>query len=56
MSVTMNEAEIEDFLATHHTVTAITINPDGAPLPTPLWYLNKGSTVYIRTRRNTQSP
>ena len=52
MGVRMTDEEIDRFLTDKLTVVFVTINPDGTPLPTPLWYINKGPTVYVRTMRN----
>jgi PPOX class probable F420-dependent enzyme len=47
----MTEDELEQFLTDNLTVALVTINPDGTPLPTPLWYVNKGPTIYVATMR-----
>lgn len=54
MSVRMSDEELDQFLASHYTVTLVTLNPNGTALPTPLWYVNKGPVLYIRTMRNLQ--
>ncbi len=51
MGVQMTAEELEQFLANGLTVIFITINPDGTPLPTPLWYVNRGTTIYVSTMR-----
>jgi PPOX class probable F420-dependent enzyme len=54
MSVRLDDAELERFLAESITATAVTINPDGTPLPTPVWFLNRGAEIYFRTMRSSQ--
>jgi PPOX class probable F420-dependent enzyme len=54
MSVRLSDAELERFLAESITATAVTINPDGTPLPTPVWYLNRGTEIYFRTMRTSR--
>jgi PPOX class probable F420-dependent enzyme len=54
MSVGLDAAELERFLAESITGTVVTINPDGTPLPTPVWYVNRGPEIYFRTMRSSQ--
>jgi PPOX class probable F420-dependent enzyme len=54
VSVRLSDAELERFLAESITATAVTINPDGSPLPTPVWYLNRGREIYFRTMRSSR--
>ena len=54
MGIQMTSEELDQFLATNLTVILITINPDGSPLPTPLWYVNEGHVIYVRTMRHLQ--
>jgi len=54
VSVRLDDAEIDRFLAESITATVVTINPDGTPLPTPVWYLNKGAEIWFRTMRGSQ--
>jgi PPOX class probable F420-dependent enzyme len=54
MGVEMSSEELETFLNQQHTVTLITLNKDGTPLPTPLWYVNKGPIIYVSTMMTTQ--
>jgi PPOX class probable F420-dependent enzyme len=46
-------AEAERFLHGRHVATLTTINPDGSPLQTPIWYLYRDGLIYMRT--NSQS-
>lgn len=54
MSVEMSPDELDAFLRQQHTATLITLNKDGTPLPTPLWYVNKGPIIYVSTMTTTQ--
>jgi PPOX class probable F420-dependent enzyme len=54
MSVRLDDAELERFLAASITATTVTINPDGTPLPTPVWFLNRGAEIYFRTMRTSR--
>ena len=42
-------AQIERFLRGRHVAVLTTINPDGAPLQTPVWYLYRDGLIYVRT-------
>ena len=37
------------FLRGRHIAVLTTINPDGTPLQTPIWYLAEDGRIYIRT-------
>jgi nitroimidazol reductase NimA-like FMN-containing flavoprotein (pyridoxamine 5'-phosphate oxidase superfamily) len=54
MSITMSDCELDEFLQQTFTGTVISINPDGVPLPTPVWFANRGSQVFFSTMRKTQ--
>ena len=54
MSVEMSPEEIDQYLKGQHTVTLITLNKDGTPLPAPLWFVNQGATIYAGTMRRLQ--
>lgn len=43
----------ERFLRGRHIATLTTINPDGTPLQTPVWYLYQDGLLYIRTSSNS---
>jgi PPOX class probable F420-dependent enzyme len=54
MSVTMSDDEVARFLAECPNATVISINPNGIPLPAPVWFANKGADIFFRTMRKTQ--
>ncbi len=54
MSVKMTDEEIANFLSENLVVTAITINPDGTPLPAPVWFINKEAEMFFSTQRRLQ--
>jgi len=54
MSVTMSDEEVAQFLAERPNVTVISINPNGMPLPTSVWFVNRGAEIFFRTMRKTQ--
>ena len=41
--------DAERFLRGRHIAVLTTINPDGTPLQTPIWYLAEDERIYIRT-------
>jgi PPOX class probable F420-dependent enzyme len=41
--------EAERFLRGRHVAVLTTINADGTPLQTPIWYLCRDGLIYIRT-------
>ena len=42
-------AQVEHFLSGRHIAVLTTINPDGTPLQTPVWYLYRDGAIYVRT-------
>ena len=42
-------AEAESFLRGRHITVLTTINADGTPLQTPIWYLYQDGLIYMRT-------
>jgi len=40
---------VERFLRGRHVAVLSTINPDGTPLQTPVWYLYRDGLIYVRT-------
>ncbi len=44
--------EQERFLAGRHVAVLVTVGPDGAPVPTPIWYLYRDGRFYFRTERH----
>ncbi len=45
----LSSQERERFLAGRHVAVLVTIGPDGAPVPTPVWYLYRDGRFYVRT-------
>ena len=45
--------QVERFLRGRHIAVLTTINADGTPLQTPIWYLYRDGLIYMRT--NSQS-
>ncbi len=41
--------EVDRFLRGRHVGVLTTINPDGTPLQTPIWYLCRDGLIYVRT-------
>jgi PPOX class probable F420-dependent enzyme len=41
--------DAERFLRGRHVAVLTTINPDGTPLQTPVWYIAEDERIYIRT-------
>ena len=54
MAVTLDEAEIEDFLTNGHTLVFTTVDKDGYPHSTPLWYVYMDGHIYTRGRAKSQ--
>jgi PPOX class probable F420-dependent enzyme len=50
----MSDEEVGQFLSESITATVISINPSGMPLPTPVWFTNRGAEVFFSTMRKTQ--
>ena len=42
-------ADVERFLRGRHIAVVTTINPDGTPLQTPVWYLYRDGLIVVRT-------
>ncbi len=45
--------QAERFLRGRHIAVLTTINADGTPLQTPVWYLYQDGLIYIRTSSNS---
>ncbi len=45
----LTSAEAERFLRSRRVAVLTTINADGTPLPTPIWYLYSDGLIYMRT-------
>ena len=43
--------DVERFLRGRHIAILTTINADGTPLQTPVWYLYRDGLLYIRNER-----
>ncbi len=54
MAVALDEAEIDDFLTNGHTLIFTTIDKDGYPHSTPLWYVYMDGHIYTRGRGKSQ--
>jgi PPOX class probable F420-dependent enzyme len=50
----MSDEEAAAFLAAWPTATVISINPDGLPLPAPVWFTSRGTDIFFTTMRKTQ--
>lgn len=45
----MSKAQRDRFLAGRHVAVLITIDAQGAPVPSPIWYLHRDGRFYFRT-------
>lgn len=45
----MTRAERERFLSGRHVAVLVTTDADGAPVPTPIWYLYRHRALHFRT-------
>lgn len=54
MGIRLDEKEINDFLSKGHTLILTTIDKDGYPHSTPLWFVYMDSLIYTRGRRRGQ--
>jgi PPOX class probable F420-dependent enzyme len=45
----MSKEQREEFLAGRRIAVLITIAPDGAPVPTPIWYVYRDDAFYFRS-------
>jgi len=45
----LTQAERDRFLGGRHVAVLVTIGGDGAPVPTPIWYLYRDRVFYFRT-------
>jgi PPOX class probable F420-dependent enzyme len=41
----LDQADVQRFLATRHVVVLSTVQPDGAPLAMPMWFLHEPTTL-----------
>lgn len=49
MSVRLDEAEIQEFMAAGHTGILTSLRADGWPVSLPIWYAFVDDRVYVRT-------
>lgn len=54
LSIRLDQQEINEFLDHGHTLVLTTIDRDGYPHSTPLWYVYMDGLIYTRGRRNGQ--
>ena len=54
MGVQLDQKEIDDFLTKGHTVIFTTIDRDGYPHSTPLWYAYLDGSIYVRFMNTSQ--
>jgi PPOX class probable F420-dependent enzyme len=52
MPARMTRAQRERFLRGRHVAVLVSIGPDGAPVPVPIWYLYRDGLLYFRTAAN----
>ena len=52
MPARLSKSQREKFLAGRHVAVLVTIGVDGAPVPTPIWYLFRDGAFYFRTESN----
>jgi PPOX class probable F420-dependent enzyme len=52
--MTFDDPRIQRYLASKEIVVLATINADGAPLLTPMWFLHDPSSLTLITVENTQ--
>ncbi len=45
----LSSAERDRFLSGRHIAVLVTLSPDGAPVPTPIWYRYRDGKLYFRT-------
>jgi PPOX class probable F420-dependent enzyme len=50
----LDAAAIQGFLATKEVVVLATVQPDGAPLAVPMWFLHGGETLTMISVADTQ--
>jgi len=54
MAVTLDQAEIDEFLSKGHTLIFTTVDREGYPHSTPLWYAYLDGHIYTRGRARSQ--
>ncbi len=51
MGIRLDQQEIDDFLTNGHTLIVSTVDKDGYPHSTPVWYLYIDGQIYFRVRK-----
>ena len=54
MGVRLDQAEIDEFLTNGHTLIITTMDKDGYPHSTPIWYAYLDGHIYVRGRGKSQ--
>ena len=54
MGVRLDQQEIDEFLGNGHTLILTTVDKDGYPHSTPIWYVYTDGAIYTRGRRRSQ--
>ena len=54
MGVRLDQQEIDEFLGNGHTLILTTVDKDGYPHSTPIWYVYMDDLIYTRGRRRSQ--
>ena len=54
MGIRLDQQEIDDFLDKGHTLILTTVDKDGYPHSTPLWFVYMDGMIYTRGRRRGQ--
>lgn len=54
MGVRLDQQEIDEFLDNGHTLILTTVDKDGYPHSTPIWYVYMDGLIYTRGRRRSQ--
>jgi len=52
--MSLDQPEIQRFLATKHVVVLATVQPDGSPLAMPMWFLHDPATLTMISVDNLQ--
>ena len=54
MAITLDEKEMDEFLTKGHTLIFTTVDKDGYPHSTPLWFIYMDGAIYTRGRSPSQ--
>lgn len=52
--IAMSEAEVSAYVAAARTLILVSVGPDGAPDPVPMWFVPVAGEVRMRTYRRSQ--